>query len=439
MKRSLLALFLSLLFLYNGSYTESHSTEIADPDIAEEVFLLVNAEEPTVPVLGLARNEHELCYPASTTKILTCLVALESASPELIIEVSENATNLGANSSKMGIQAGERYSLLDLLYGLMLPSGNDAAIAIAEGLCGSVEAFAEHMNAFAERIGMEHSHFVNPHGLHNKEHYTTATDLAILMAYALQNEMFCKIISTVSHQASSDSGRTLRLLQSNRLLRDRKAETYTPVSCLYPFALGGKTGETGQAGKCLVAAARRNETTYIAVLLNGPDAPKNSSLKVQDEYNAQRFLDAITLFEYAFRYDLVTVTVADLLDRCLPDSIALSVLDEQLESALLRIDWRETDRITMPRYEIRPLLDEVLPKELVQVSLSCDDLWVDKTVGQATLVLNDSVLFTAPIKVEDLTWKPTPSPTESPMTTPAFVNTPTPVPKRIFRLDSCQP
>lgn len=426
MKRTLLSLFLSVLFLCNGTYAESHSTEIAEPELSEEVFLLTDAKNPTVPILDVAQGENDLCFPASTTKILTCILALETASLDFPITVSEHATMLGANSSRMGILAGETYSLEDLLYGLMLPSGNDAAIAIAEGLCGSVEGFAVHMNAFAARIGMTNSHFTNPHGLHNKEHYTTATDLAVLMAYALQNEMFCKIVSTATYKAHSDTGRTVRVKQSNRLIRNRTAETYTPIQCLYPYAIGGKTGETSSAGKCLVAAAKRNDTTYIAVLMNGPDAPPNSSLKTQDRYNAQRFLDAIALFEYAFSQDTVTVTVPDLLNRCLLDSLTVKLQNQPYSSALLRICWDETDSVTLPRYLISPLLEEVLPNETVSVSFDTSDVSYGKTIGSANLLLNGSVLFTAPISVEDLTDLTTPPPTVIPSECPTPIPAETP-------------
>ena len=215
MKRAILCLFLSMLLLpFTGSAESDDSTTFDLKSLAEDTVLLVNINDPTHEVLGLARNADTKRYPASTTKILTCIVALEQGDPDEWVTVSKRACDLSERNSKMGLKPKEQYKLIDLLYGLMLPSGNDAAIAIAEHLGGSISNFAALMNEKAAQLGMEHSHFVNPHGLHNAEHYTTARDMAILSAYAMQNPEFSEIVGTVEHVAESKDGRRLRCFRA---------------------------------------------------------------------------------------------------------------------------------------------------------------------------------------------------------------------------------
>ena len=185
---------------------------------------------------------------ASITKIMTAVVALERGDPGKTYTVTAEDM---AEGSSMYLAAGERLTLEELLYGLMLASGNDAALAVAHCVCGSVDRFVEAMNAKASELGMTRTSFANPNGLDAETHYSTARDMAVLTAYALQNAAFVRIVSTSS---ITIGGRTLT--NHNKLLS------------WYDGCIGVKTGYTKAAGRTLVSAARRNGQTLVAVTLS---------------------------------------------------------------------------------------------------------------------------------------------------------------------------
>lgn len=190
---------------------------------------------------------------ASTTKIMTAIIAIESGKAEEIVEVSQKAAS--APKVKMGLIKGEKYRLIDLLYPLMLVSANDAAVAIAEHTGKSVEGFADLMNKKAKDIGAYNTEFVTPNGLDKDNHHSTAYDMALITRYAIKNKKFVDIINTQSKEISSLEGRRFEFYNKNRLLRE------------YKGALGVKTGFTGKAGNCFVGAAKRNGMTLISVVL----------------------------------------------------------------------------------------------------------------------------------------------------------------------------
>ena len=422
MKHTVLCLLLVVLLLpFHGIAETSESTGFDLKSLAEDTVFLVNLEDPTQAILGLERNADKKRYPASTTKIMTCILALEESDPDEIVMVSKRACNLSDRNSKMGLEPGEHYKMIDLLYGLMLPSGNDAAIAIAEHIGGSVNGFADLMNRKAEDLGMEHSHFMNPHGLHHSDHYTTARDLALLAAYAMGNDTFREIVSTSQRTVRSEEGRKIVLRNSNRLLRDRTAENYKPYSCLYENAIGIKTGDTHLAGKCLVAAAKKNDTTYLLVLLKGEAAPDNVKGRKKDKYSAQRYFDAIKLFEYAFEHDTVSLTVDDLTEGSLPDTYA--VLPDPKETlaaeALYRIEWDRSDELTLPRWIADTYLNDPLPEDSFAYSVDSYRAAVGTKAGAVSVTINGSVAFRGDLIVEEYTYPPTPEPTEEPVYIPA--------------------
>ena len=196
---------------------------------------------------------------ASTTKICTAITVLDNCDDlEKTITVPDKA--VGVEGSSIYLQKGEKVKIIDLLYGLMLRSGNDCAEALAIAVGGSVEKFAELMNATAEKAGAKDSNFVNPHGLHNDEHYTTARDLARITAYAFKNPIFAKIVATKKYTMAWEGRDYPRVLvNKNKILST------------YEGGDGVKTGFTKKAGRCLVASATRNGMRVIAVVLNcGP-------------------------------------------------------------------------------------------------------------------------------------------------------------------------
>ena len=218
------------------------------------------------------KNENVKKAMASTTKIMTCLVVLENCNLNEIVTISKKAANTGG--SRLKLNTNDKITVNDLLYGLMLRSGNDAAIALAEYTSGSVEEFAKLMNKKAKEIGLRNTNFVTPHGLDNENHYTTAYELAILTDYALNNEMFSKIVGTkVTNINVNGYNRTIS--NTNELLGNMQGVN------------GVKTGFTNNAGRCLVTSCKRDNNQIITVVL-GCDTKK------------QRTKDSINLIEYAF-------------------------------------------------------------------------------------------------------------------------------------------
>lgn len=191
---------------------------------------------------------------ASTTKIMTALVILETLPPEQVLEITPEMT--GAEGSSLYLQAGEHLTVEQLLYGLMLESGNDAAEALAIACDGSIEKFAERMNARAKTLGLTHTRFANPHGLSAPGHYTTARELALITAEAMKNELFRTIVSTYRMQIPYQDQPGARYLTN-----------HNPILQKYDGMIGVKTGWTTADGKCFVTAAERDGLTLIAVTL----------------------------------------------------------------------------------------------------------------------------------------------------------------------------
>lgn len=218
------------------------------------------------------KNEKVKCAMASTTKIMTATVVLENAN--LSDEVTINAKAGGTGGSRLGLKKGDKITLNDLLYGLMLRSGNDAAVAIAEYVGGSVQGFADMMNKKAQELGLTETNFVTPHGLDNSKHYTTALELAKLTDYALQNEKFAQIVGT-KQTSITINGVPRTIANTNELLG------------VLNGVVGVKTGFTNGAGRCLVTETKRDDKDIITVVL-GADTKKD------------RTRDSIKLIEYTF-------------------------------------------------------------------------------------------------------------------------------------------
>ena len=203
------------------------------------------------------KNAYEKRGMASTTKIMTAIVALEKGNKEDIVEISEKAA--GVEGSSMYLKAGEKISLENLLYGLMLVSGNDAATAIAEHIAGSEENFARLMNDKAREIGVKSTNFTNPHGLSDDNHYTTAYDLAQITAYGMENPVFAEIVGTKSKTIRREGLGETTLVNHNKLLKT------------YEGYIGVKTGFTKATGRCLVSASKRNGAKIVCVTLSAGD------------------------------------------------------------------------------------------------------------------------------------------------------------------------
>lgn len=250
---ALLALLPCLFVGVGAEPTDLAPTAPPDPSAESAILIEVSSGDVT-----FAKNADTRLPMASTTKIMTAHTALSLSSPDTVISIDERA--VGVEGSSVYLVAGERLTLEQLLYALMLESANDAAAAIAIGLCGSIEAFAEQMNRRASELGLTDTHFVNPHGLDDEAHYTTARELAMLTREAMQNPLFREIVSTRKTTIPHADGEGERLLVNhNKLLR------------LDETCVGVKTGFTKRSGRCLVSAAERNGVELIAVTLNAPN------------------------------------------------------------------------------------------------------------------------------------------------------------------------
>ena len=225
-------------------------------------------------------NADAKAYPASTTKILTVLVVLETLPLDLVVTVPREAA--GVEGSSVYLRAGEKLTVEELLYGLMLRSGNDAAVALALAAGGSVPHFAAMMNERAEKCGAKHSHFVNPHGLHDDEHYTTARDLALITAEAYGNRDFCRIVSTRSVTVGEGESRRY-FANKNKLLGT------------YGGANGVKTGFTTKSGRCLVGGAYRGGMQLVSVVLNRYDMWEATRAMLDKAFGEYEMRDVLSL------------------------------------------------------------------------------------------------------------------------------------------------
>lgn len=239
-------------------------------DIEAKAYVLMDVSTGRVLY---AHNSSQKLPMASTTKIMTVLLAIESGRLDEVVKISRNASI--QEGSSVYLREGEKIKLEDLLYAIMLRSGNDASVAVAEHLCGSVDKFAELMNEKARAIGAYNTNFTNPHGLPDDNHYTTAYDLGLITCYALRNKKFAEIVSTKKKTIPGPVGENW-----NRVLINKN-------KMLWQFTGGDgvKTGFTKKAGRCLVASATRNDWQLVSVVLNCGDMWNASSELLEYGFN----------------------------------------------------------------------------------------------------------------------------------------------------------
>ncbi len=246
-----------------------------------EALLLLDADTGEVIY---SKDPGVRMYPASTTKIMTLLLALESdIDLDKVVTVPKAAGKIPEGSSTIPVKPGDKLTFRDLLYGFMLNSGNDGANAIAVLVDGSIDAFVARMNARAKKLGCKGTHFTNAHGYHNENHYTTARDLALITHEAMKNETFRQIVATPEWKVTlSRNGKKQTLDIPSRVLMVREEEKFYYADCT-----GVKTGFHSKAGYCFVGTATRNGVNLMCVTLN---CPKEN----------QKWYDAARLFEYGF-------------------------------------------------------------------------------------------------------------------------------------------
>ena len=312
--------------------TVTIAANAAPPALSARSAVLIDGESGEVLC---AKNPDERLPMASTTKIMTALVAIENADLEATVTVPKEA--VGVEGSSIYLYEGEELRLIDLLYALMLESANDAATAIAITVGGSIEGFADMMNQKARDLNLIDTSFQNPHGLDSEEHYTTARELGKIAAYAMQNDTFREIVSTKKKTIPLNGDEGVRLLiNHNRLLKS------------YDGAIGVKTGYTKRSGRCLVSAAERDGLTLICVTLSAPN-----------DWNDHR-----SLLDYGFGlYESRLVFAKDQLQYPLPvvggegEYVILSNRDE-IRLTLPKSSSEVEYRIEAPRFAYAPISED---------------------------------------------------------------------------------
>ena len=231
------------------------------------------------------KNKDKKVPMASTTKIMTAITAIENCENlDEKFEISPKA--VGVEGTSLYLRKGDVYSTRDLLYALMLISGNDASVAIAEHVAGSTSEFVTLMNELAKKIGANSTHFANTHGLDADGHYTTAYDLALITAYALNNDTFREIVSTKNTKITNSNG-------ENRYLKNKNKLLFTLDGCI-----GVKTGFTNDAGRCLVSAIERNGMRLVCVVLNCGPMFEESATLLNECANRFKKVDITSLYNY---------------------------------------------------------------------------------------------------------------------------------------------
>lgn len=276
MYKKILSFTLSIILFFSFSIPV-YGAKSNEPKVEAQAAILIEAD--TGRILW-EKNAHEPKAMASTTKIMTCILALESGMLDDVVTVSKRAAR--APEVKLRLKAGEKQRLEDLLYALMMKSSNDAAVAIAEHISGSVEAFCEKMTQKARELGAKNTVFKTPNGLDANGHQSTAYDLALITRYAMKNPKFVEIINTKQITIPQEGNyRSYYLSNTNRFLNE------------YPGANGVKTGYTGKAGYCFVGAAKQNGMQLISVVLASGWGARGKE---------QKWVDTKRLMNYGFKY-----------------------------------------------------------------------------------------------------------------------------------------
>lgn len=346
MKRFFSLFLLTAVLL--GTLAVPRAAALEPPEISCKAALLVDAETGGIVY---AKNEKQEMYPASLTKIMTALLVLEAVEDGRLSmeqEITVSATSmmgLSADGSTAGIQAGEILTVEELLYCMLIVSANEACNILAEAAAGGIDSFVEAMNAKAEVLGCNNTHFVNPHGLHDPRHYTTAWDMYLITKEALTHPEFLTICNTSSHTIRATNMSGERILRSTNYL----ISGWTTRGYLNSDAHGIKTGNTSQAGHCLVSSAIRGSLSFISVVMGGDRLTLDSG-----EIRTYSFYDTNQLFNWAFdNFAYQTVLKAK-------DPV------QEVEVSLSKQDW-----VTVrPANDVDVLLPNDMPPESLERTIS---------------------------------------------------------------------
>lgn len=361
-KHRLVSLLLTLLLTVGILSPAAYAAQ--PPDIMAGAALLMDAANSEVLY---EKNADQKMYPASLTKVMTALLVLEEVdagrlSLDQIVTASTTfSSGLTANGSTQDIRAGEQMSLRDLLYCLLVASANEASNILAETVDGSVSVFVERMNRRAQELGCKDTHFVNPHGLHDDNHYTTAHDIYLIARAAMENDTFRTIVSTRSYEIPATNMHKARLFYSTNALL---VTWYYRESYLYDKAIGIKTGTTDEGGYCLLSAARDGEDYLISVVLNAPLLEKEGGGS-----DRRQFTESRSLFQWGFS-----------------NFQRREIVDTATPLAQVSVTLSQTDHVL-----VRPAhqLERTLPRDLKledikqEITLNAETVQAPVTAGQS--------------------------------------------------------
>ena len=346
--------------------TIAQTTKTLEPSSINSRSCIVFDRNSHMTLYG--KNENKKVKMASTTKIMTSIIIIENCNLSETIEISKKAA--GTGGSRLGLKTGDKITINDLLYGLMLCSGNDAAVALAEYAGGDIQGFADMMNKKAIELGLINTHFESPHGLDSDGHYTTAYELALLSDYALKNETFSKIVGTKNYTVSIN-GYFKNLSNTNELLGY--------LNGVY----GVKTGFTNGANRCLVTACKRGDMDIICVVL-GADTKKfrtQDSIKlIEFAFENFTYVDANEIASNAF--ESWKVENLDFLDINKSSSDSFEFEVRNCEEPILSINKNEINNI----------------KTSISINSNLEaPITSDTIVGKLTLTLNNQELLSLDI------------------------------------------
>ena len=347
------------------STLETNSDTSQIPTINSRAYVVIDRNSNTVLI---GKNENQRKKMASTTKIMTAMIVIENSNLSDTVEVSKKAASTGG--SRLGLKTGDKLTVLDLLYGLMMRSGNDSAVALAEHVAGSITGFAELMNKKAETLGLSNTHFVTPHGLDEDEHYTTAYELALLSKYAMNNEIFAQIVGTKNYTITIN-GYPKSLTNTNELLG--------VLNGVY----GIKTGFTNGANRCLVTCCKRGDMDIICVVL-GADTKK------------YRTTDSIKLIEYAFSnftYVNIDQIISEHFESWKIDNLTSFRINKGISN---KLDLQYEN----PQYPIIPIRNDLINNLdiLINCNFILDAPVTSRTsIGTITLTLENQTIYSGNI------------------------------------------
>ena len=320
-------LLFAMLSVYASATSKSTKSNIFTKNISAKAATLY---EPTSKKIIYSKNGEERLPMASTTKIMTAMVVVDNCNTMETVIIGPES--VGVEGSSAYLSEGDEYTVLELLYALMLQSANDAATALAYYVAGGISEFSEMMNRKANDLGLENTHFTNPHGLDDEDHYTTSNDLAIMSAELLENEILREIVSTYKKTFTYDE-RTRTYINHNKLLR------------LYADASGVKTGFTKRSGRCLVGAAERDGMTFISVTLDAPSDWSDHTALLDFAFDSYEKIQLIAKGDYLQNINVVGG------DK---ESVYISA-KENLEVIKEKETTDIEEIISLPKYLIAPI------------------------------------------------------------------------------------